>query len=55
MLTPPSSPAILLRSPTAEDIETAELDVEPLAQSDAQLALTERAAEVCRNFASLGQ
>ncbi|KAH9954880.1 hypothetical protein BJV74DRAFT_790950 [Russula compacta] len=43
--TPPSSPAILLRSPTAEDIEIAELDVEPLVQGDAQLALTERAAE----------
>lgn len=38
--------AVLRRSPTAEDIENAELDMEPLAQTDARLALTERAAEV---------
>lgn len=48
--TPPATPAILRRSPTAEDIQTAELDVEPLAQGDAQLTLTERAAQVCRDF-----
>ena len=44
--TPTATHAILRRSPTAEDIENAELDMEPLAQTDAQLALTERAAEV---------
>jgi hypothetical protein len=50
--------AILRRSPTVEDIEAAELDVELPVPSDAQLVLTERAAEVCRDFffslASLG-
>ena len=50
--TPPASPAVLRRSPTVEDIQTAELDIETLAQGDAQLALTERAAQVCRNFGS---
>lgn len=44
---PTATQAVLRRSPTAEDIENAELDLEPLAQTDAQLALTERAAEVC--------
>jgi len=53
--TPPATPAILRRSPTVEDIQTAELDIEPLAQGDAQLALTERAAQVSRDFDSLGQ
>jgi hypothetical protein len=48
--TPPSNPAILRRSPTVEDIETAELDVELLPQRDAQLAITERAAEVRQRF-----
>ncbi|KAH9998372.1 hypothetical protein BJV77DRAFT_749991 [Russula vinacea] len=43
--TPPATPAILRRSPTVEDIQTAELDVEPLAQGEAQLTLTERAAQ----------
>ena len=43
----PATPAVLRRSPTVEDIHTAELDVEPLAQGDAQLALTECAAQVC--------
>jgi hypothetical protein len=38
-----------------EDIQTAELDVEPLAQGDVHLALTERAAQVCPNFDSQGQ
>lgn len=52
--TPPATPAALRRSPTAEDIQTAELDIETLAQGDAQLALTERAAQVCRNFLVLG-
>ena len=47
--------AILRRWPTVEDIQTAELDVEPLAQGDAQLALTERAAQVCRDFDPRGQ
>ncbi|KAI9452169.1 hypothetical protein BJY52DRAFT_1294398 [Lactarius psammicola] len=47
--TPTTIQAVLRRSPTAEDIENAELDLEPLAQTDAQLALTERAAEqLCR-------
>ena len=50
--TPPATPAILRRSPTVEDIQTAELDVEPLAQGEAQLTLTERAAQVCRDFDS---
>ena len=50
-----ATPAILRRWPTVEDIQTAELDVEPLAQGDAQLALTERAAQVCRDFDSRGQ
>ena len=53
--TPPATPAILRRSPTVEDIQTAELDVEPLAQGDAQLTLTERAAQVCHDFDSRGQ
>jgi hypothetical protein len=44
--TPTATPAVLRRSPTTEDIENAELDMEPLAQTDARLALTERAAEV---------
>jgi hypothetical protein len=44
--TPTATQVVLRRSPTAEDIENAELDTEPLAQTDAQLALTERAAEV---------
>jgi hypothetical protein len=48
--TAPATPAVLRRSPTVEDIQTAELDIETLAQEDAQLALTERAAQVCRNF-----
>ena len=46
--TPTATPAVLRRSPTREDIENAELDMEPLAQTDARLALTERAAEVHR-------
>ena len=46
--TPTATPAVLRRSPTAEDIENAELDMEPLPQTDARLALTERAAEVRR-------
>jgi hypothetical protein len=50
--TPPAAPAVLRRSPTVEDIQITELDIEPLAQGDAQLALTERAAQVCRNFDS---
>jgi hypothetical protein len=50
--TPPATPAVLRRSPTLEDIQTAELDIETLAQGDAQLVLTERAAQVCRNFGS---
>lgn len=50
--TPPATPAVLRRSPTVEDIQTAELDIETLPQGDAQLALTERAAQVCRNFGS---
>jgi hypothetical protein len=50
----PATPAVLRRSPTVEDIQTAELDIETLAQGDAQLALTERAAQVCRNFLVLG-
>ena len=49
------TPAILRRSPTVDDIQTAELDVEPLALGDAQLTLTERAAQVCRDFNSRGQ
>ena len=48
--TPPATPAVLRRSPTVEDIQTAELDIETLSQGDAQLALTERAAQVCRSF-----
>lgn len=43
---PSATQAVLRRSPTPEDIENAELDMEPLAQTDIQLALTERAAEV---------
>jgi hypothetical protein len=50
--TPPATPAVLRRSPTVEDIQTAELDTETLSQGNAQLALTERAAQVCRNFGS---
>jgi hypothetical protein len=50
--TPPAATAVLRRAPTVEDIQTAELDIEPLAQGDAQLALTERAAQVCHNFGS---
>ena len=46
--TPSATPAVLRRSPTAEDIENAELDMEPLPQTDVRLALTERAAEVRR-------
>jgi hypothetical protein len=53
--TPPTNSAILRRSPTVEDIESAELDVEILPESDAQLSLTERAAEVRHHFASLSQ
>jgi hypothetical protein len=47
------TPAVLRRSPTVEDIEAAELDVELPPLSDTQLVLTERAAEVRRNSASL--
>jgi hypothetical protein len=47
---PPPNPAILRRSPTVEDIEAAELDVELLPQRDAKLAITERAAEVRQRF-----
>ena len=50
--TPSATPAVLRRSPTVEDIQSAELDIETLAQDDAQLSLTERAAQVCRNFGS---
>ena len=53
--TPPATLAILRRSPTVDDIQTTELDVEPLALGDAQLTLTERAAQVCRDFNSRGQ
>ena len=49
---PAATPAILRRSPTVDDIQTAELDVEPLAHGEAQLTLTERAAQVCRDFDS---
>jgi len=52
--TPPTNLAILRRSPTVEDIEAAELDVALPPQSDARLVLTERAAEVCCNFACVG-
>ncbi len=48
--TPPATPAVLRHSPTVEDIQTAELDIGPVAQGDAQLALTESAAQVCRNL-----
>jgi hypothetical protein len=48
--TPSTTSAILRRSPTVEDIESAELDVELPSQSDVQLAFTERAAEVCRTL-----
>jgi hypothetical protein len=51
--TPPTTLAILRRSPTAEDIEAAELDVLLPPQSDTLLVLTERAAEVCCNFTCL--
>lgn len=51
----PATPAILRRWPTVEDIQTVELDVEPLAQGDAQLALTERAAQVCCDFDPRGE
>ncbi|KAH9963505.1 hypothetical protein BC827DRAFT_1192090 [Russula dissimulans] len=50
--TPPATPAILRRSPTVEDIETAELDVELLQQRDAHLSLTERAAEQLHSITS---
>lgn len=33
--TPPATPAILRRSPTVEDVQTAELDLEPFAQGGA--------------------
>lgn len=52
--TPAATPAVLRRSPTVEDIQTAELDIETLAQGDAQLALTDRAAQVCRSLLVLG-
>jgi hypothetical protein len=48
--TPPTTLAVLRHSPTVEDIEAAELDVVLPPQSDARLALTERAAEVCCNI-----
>ena len=48
---PPTTLAILRRSPTVEDIDAAELDVALSPQSDARLVLTERAAEVCCNIA----
>jgi len=50
--TPPATPAVLRRSPTVEDIQTAELDIETLAQGDAQLALTERAAQQLHRISS---
>jgi hypothetical protein len=50
---PPTTLAILRRSPTVEDIEAAELDVVLPPQNDASLVLTERAAEVCCNFTSV--
>jgi len=50
--TPPATPAILHRSPTVEDIETAELDVEIFAPDNVQLAFTERAAEQLRRISS---
>jgi len=50
-----ATPAILRRWPTVEDIQTAELDVEPLAQGDAQLALTERAAQQLQRISSQGE
>ena len=43
---PSATQAVLRRSPTAEDIENAELDMEPLPPTDIQLSLTESAAEV---------
>ncbi|KAI0297484.1 hypothetical protein B0F90DRAFT_1589348, partial [Multifurca ochricompacta] len=46
------TPAVLHHSPTAEDIEIAELDVDLLPQSDARLALTERAAEQLHRISS---
>ncbi|KAH9064964.1 hypothetical protein EDB87DRAFT_1178701 [Lactarius vividus] len=52
--TPTATQAVLRRSPTAEDIENAELDLEPLGQTDAQLALTERAADQLRRICSQG-
>ncbi|KAN0138642.1 hypothetical protein V8E53_003630 [Lactarius tabidus] len=50
--TPTATQAVLRRSPTSEDIENAELDMEPLAHSDVRLALTERAAEQLRRICS---
>jgi len=53
--TPPATPTILRRSPTVQDIQTAELDIEPLAQGDAQLALTESAAQQLLRISSRGE
>ncbi|SRR6266404_4884280 len=53
--TPITTQAVLRRSPTAEDIENAELDVQLLAQTDARLAITECAAEVRHYFIPLCQ
>ena len=50
--TPSTTSAILRRSPTVEDIESAELDVELPSQSDVQLAFTERAAEQLHQISS---
>lgn len=44
---PPHAQCVLLRAPTAEDIEEAELDVEALPPEEVKLQLTDRAAEVC--------
>ena len=53
-LTPPTTLAILRRSATVEDTEAAGLDVEIPPRRDAQLILTERAAEVYINFTPMG-
>lgn len=51
---PEAQPTVLLRSPSAEDIEKEELDVELIPPGEAKLVITDRAAEVInQQFMSL--
>ncbi|KAK7057467.1 Fe-S-biosyn domain-containing protein [Favolaschia claudopus] len=49
---PPAQPTVLLSSPSAEQLAQEEIDVEPLPSEQAQIILTDRAAEQLRSMSA---